>query len=450
MKALLLTLILILTVAAAADGNWRQVWQPAESAIQDFKDLAKCEARVWPGFSLKGYTIAIIDETRTNQLVIDYESGARSTVKLNDLPSEVRTGHHFFTRNGRAWMSLAKSYNKSNPYPHSIFRLGVHEAFHRVSQNEWTWPAASQGEPLPIRGEPRFYRAMLNLNLKSAFLRPKSRELYLGRARHWYSKWRAEFPSEVRSSTDAQEGSARFAEYIAQGLVTKGCMASEAQLRQVAVEIVSSQVPNLLEGFGTTELDAESYVIAPLAELILRFDSKIPDWQGKLVKGSVSPLEILFENVRAVDEPANADDFQSFLDTAELRQDEANGILGLVRDRMSFRDSYYINIPGEWKAGATTYSVFYYEPRTKIRYSVFYGPEIFQMNGGRLESQEGMVAVQTLTPAPCRKTGWVVPVLSEEVLTENRGFKIDAEQIKGSVPGTLRESNGQRWICIGE
>ena len=180
----------------------RPIHQTSTSVINDFNNISSCTQRIWPGYSWSGFTVVAIDGKKPLQNALQVDQKRSFKILDDEIPqsqSATNAMFSFMSVGDQKWMAVNRSFSVWEPTPHSVFALGVHEAFHRISQANWQWRSGGmRGTQIPPRWEPRIYRAYLYKNLKDYFL--ESRPESLQRAKYWYDLWKTNFPYENEST----------------------------------------------------------------------------------------------------------------------------------------------------------------------------------------------------------------------------------------------------------
>ncbi len=434
---------LVLSESAVGHAN-REVWQNAESAIQDFKNVSQCSSRIWPNFSYAGVTVVVVNEKRAQQLAIDLDSRQVYRIKNEDLPGGAFATYSFFEFKGRKAISVNQNYSTYVTESRSVFALGSHESFHFLGQKNWAGRSSGRGDFIPVRWEPRYYRAMLQKNLKAAFFDRQNQIIHLRHAKFWFAKWTSEFPNESLATTDGYEGTAEYAEIIAKALATAGCNASESTLRSYAKKAVESS-PDLLKSDYSYALDHEGYYVGSLAALILRFD-RLEAWTDRMSKGE-TPVEVLLENISALEQKSSERDVTKFKMLASDKQREVVRKIAPATSVMNY-DFTYVWVPGEWQLGALGYDGFFIDSKNGTMYSVISDPVSLRHKENVIEIKAGIVSVDPASH-PCEGWGWNIPVLTVAVTQSSDGlFQIKTPRMRGTLRGTLKKDElGNKWLC---
>lgn len=257
--------------------------------------MMKCPQKIWSDYNWSGLKVVLVYPSTEKSWVWNATNNSLETIVNSSLPTSVLgSTYEFFEIAGQAAMSL----NMEEEGEH--VELGIHEFFHNQGQKDWTSEnlGASRGTEFPLSWQPRFYRRMIFDNLKKYFQLGQPGDL--SRAKYWYEKWSTEYPKEVVATADGYEGTSQYVQTVATAIVTKGCEATDAQLKEALLPKVSE--------FGFTvsgedlALDSEGYEIGALAALILRFsNANLREWNQKMSKGA-TPLEVLMAGVKPTPE----------------------------------------------------------------------------------------------------------------------------------------------------
>lgn len=178
-----------------------------------------------------------------------------------------------------------------------MYRLGTHELVHFYHQEDSKHAEnESRSMKYPIDKTPRIYREMVYKHLIDAYEKPENEEDSLGRAKYWYEKWKKEFSDEYESIkyTDIAEGTARYLENMGT-FITENI--SEKDLRENAIKNIKKT-----EVLGSA--DGESYELGYVAAILL--DKKVPSWKDNFYNKDKTLEEILFENVKVVEDKVDS------------------------------------------------------------------------------------------------------------------------------------------------
>lgn len=427
--------------------------------------VSGCAERIWPGYDLKNLNVVLIDKNSEESLAISVKENKIFNINKSALP-EVATQslYAYFSINEQNWMSInTEEYvNKKTTQDMLIlqtFKLAIHESFHETTQDSWIRAAKKRGTLVPIKWEPRYYRAMIYHNLVSAYKDKINSKLSLQRAKYWYEKWLTEYPEEAQATTDANEGTARYSDIMAAAVATLGCTAKEDDLNSFITLNLSKLMGKeaILNGYLFT-LDGEGYHIGALASLILRRDQTHPDWQTLTAQGQ-TPLAILMKNIDQSFQEIDDVFKVIFLETQKETQLEVDKYLADTYLSLIQNNSYFISVPSAWfadSAGSIDYLGFYQDAALQLQFRVVYNSLKFisEDKNSTINSGENAVFLGYSASTPCEKNNGFRFIINHEnisINTATQRITLDNKNFKGSFVGKLRgDKNGKTWICAGE
>lgn len=434
------------------------------AANRIFNVVSSCGERIWPGYDLKKLNIVFVDSIAEKFPAISLKEARQFKIDAAHIPLYAKQGmYSFFTLADQKWMAIntevSSQYIKNLTFEKivsRIIKLTVHESFHHTVQTSWPKTSSSpRGTLVPVRWEPRFYRAMIFKNLELAYADRKNSGISLQRTKYWYNKWLREFENEAQGTTDGYEGSARYADVVADALTNLGCEASEELIHSSILAIQNVMgVTSFLNGtmFG---FDTEGYAVGAMAALILRRDHDQTDWKA-LVSLRQTPLEILMRNVQERVEEIDEEFKQRFVNTQLEVQSEIDGYLGETYSNLDAEDSFLISLPYTWLGNdGASYSFvgFYVDLNRGLNFSVLDEALKFQ-SADKLSFLESAVNAAYLRQikTPCKDSSWVFPIARKNIKKETGGkYKIESHFFKGELAGKILKADDNRnWLCAGE
>ena len=449
----LLTVLLASSICLQAQSKpLRPIHQTPESTIQDVQTVAECTDRMWPGFTWKGQNFLAVDPKRQSQLAYNVDSKKIYLVpndQVAESASTLSSSYNFISEAGQEWVSVNREFTKSNALPNIAFALGAHESFHHLFQKNWKIGQGSRGTRLPIRWEPRYYRAFLYKNLKSFLLNGNEQDLQ--KARYWFDRWKSEFSEETSSVTDGYEGSAMYVEKISKILARDGCQVSEARiLEKIRDEVRNSNI-DLILFRGRMGLDSEGYYLGSVAGFILRWMRPQLGWEARLSQDK-TPVEILLEKVTPLFDEGDEEIAQSFEKTIQEHSAKVAVTLAPANQALEDGQAVIIGIPYEWRTSSTSFNGFYIDTAKSMTMSVVGEALQFKEKGTDFQTDIEAVSVGGHIESPCRQSGvWDFPVRGSEIIQSDSRFEIKGEKVHGTVVGVMRTSgSGQKWLCADE
>lgn len=446
--------ILMLSSNVFARGGYRDIWQNSESTIQSFKNVSKCTERIWPGLSWKGYSFLSVKNSKDRQVAYDVDTDKTYRISLKDLENSegAYQAYDFFKSNGKNWVAVNESFVQWGAGPQALFSLGAHESFHYIGQRGWAYKSGSRGTDIPVRWEPRYYRAKLYANLREAFLDTSTHQAQLGKAAFWFNKWKTEFPNEALAVTDGYEGTATYADQISKGLAIHGCGASEEQLAKVARDSVASSpiFGDMLRGSTTLAADLEGYPIGAVSSFLLRWRLPVAGWEARVSSKADTPLEILLENVVPVNDEMVESETAKLIESASSEQKNVEKYIGDTVNKLK-GDFVVVSIPQNYKPGSTRYDGFYNDTHAKLRYSILSQALLFQGKAGYFRTAEYAVQFSG-TASLCKDWGWQFVVGADELKISGDLGAVQSLKIFGQAKGSLKTSlrDSVKYFCVGE
>lgn len=421
--------------------------QLAETTIGNFRKVSQCTERLWPDFTWKDLQILVVDPAQESLPILDGTTGEVTRLPSKDFQhqAELRAAFSFFTEKGKQWMSVNTDFGAHLRDSLQFFGFGVHESFHRLAQKNWVIKDGGRGTLLPVRWEPRYFRAMLENNLRD-FL--KSGDVQsLRHAAYWYRQWTQKAPSEVQSTTDGYEGTAHYVEILSMGLAEFGCQITEDSLKEKVLQEVAASW-SLLQVKGGMSLDAEGYALGGLAGWILRWKKRVPDWQKRVAQGE-TPLDVLLGSVTPLFEDTDAAVAEDFKETATSKQDEADMALGETYKNLDSVDLVMLSFPANWKPGATSFKGFFLDPSKDYWFGVLAEELEFRNGSSLVRTEKGLSLVQTAHRSPCEPTQWNFALTKKDFQALDAGhFQIRSSKVNGTLKGVSRQgSDGALWFC---
>jgi hypothetical protein len=439
------------TSAAVQDSSEGPSPQAPAALLADFKKVSLCLERVWPGYSWNDFTILARTPEQDQATAMAMKDTQPFEVDLKSFPQAAKTesDFSFFDVNGAPWMSLNFSFGQDGRKSPSMFSLGTHEAFHnRMQTPSWVFPEASRGTEIPLRWEPRIYRAMLELRLREAFQYPEMQGVSLRKARYWYDLWVSQFPNEKMATADGYEGTAEYAQYLSQALLEKSCGASEPELRAEVLRVLAPE-PLLLSRAGAMGLDGEGYKIGALASYLLRFDVKTENWEARVAQGE-TPVDVLLGPLAAIPDEANPPAIERFKKVATEDQRDIDQALAPTLEILRSEGFVMITIPYSWNPGSISYGGFFRDSKSKVDFAILSQGQELHSGMSILKSSPGAVAVRFELSSPCKEAGQSFAVKATEVTADENladTFQIHGPDIQGVLKAKDTVQEGRHWFC---
>ncbi len=420
--------------------------------------INSCGNKVWPGFDLKNLEIVLIDQGSEDQIVVSTFENKIKRISRAAIPaSAINASFSFFKIESKSWMSvnaLKLAGRRELTFEmilNETFQTAIHEAFHETMQGNWELPDV-RGSFVPIKWEPRIYRAMIYKNLVEAFASGTSNGQAMRRAKYWYDQWSKNHPEEVAVTADGYEGTAQYSEFMASAYLNLGCDGHDQKLHSFLLDKVQNEKLYSLEGTFFS-LDTEGYEIGLLASLILSHQNSDLKWYD-LVKKGETPLAQLMNGLSSEVETVEESFKNVFVKTQATEQAKVDSYLGETYDIMASPDAIYINIPGVWKdVGSFSPFGFYIDPKLNISFMPMASELGFKemKSDSKLKSLRGAVYLER-DSNPCELARWSFVLNNADVTNfENNRIEIKNKSFNGIVSGATRsDDSGRKWFCAGE
>lgn len=313
--------------------------QEVQAIASKFNEtMMKCPGKIWPDYTWNNLRVVLLYPKKDHSWIWDATTNTTQRINNSSLPSSaIGSSYEFFEVDGRSSMSLnMEEENKE------VFQLGVHEFFHHYGQKNWTSGQVNggRGTEYPVSWQPRLYRRMIFDSLKKYL--EAGRDSDLAQARFWYDKWTNEYPNETKSTTDGYEGTAEYADIMAEVIAKTGCSGTDEQLRAQVVNEVKTNFGFSVSGqhFG---LDSKGYEVGGLSALILRFrNNNLSEWTHRMSKGD-TPLQVLMESTSSASGSAGQDLISTFRDSAHRINAERAPLLDHAI--AAWPDKSYVRVP---------------------------------------------------------------------------------------------------------
>lgn len=255
--------------------------------------------KVWPTYDYNKHNLILFHLDENGEPTNAWKINVKGINKLQ--PSEYESldypqpnGYSSLEFEGKPSISMSfddenlKDLDKGS---NTLYVTASHELVHFYYQDKLEI-SGTRTQPYPVNKVPRQYRFMIMKNLEDAYKNPANKEKALGQAKYWYEKWKTEFPNEYADikSTDIAEGTAKYTEYLSEIVTDK---TSPEDIKKVAVKLI-----NLDQEFLAA--DSESYEMSPISALLL--DEQNPDWKNNYYESNITLEELLFKNVKTVEQ----------------------------------------------------------------------------------------------------------------------------------------------------
>lgn len=412
--------------------------------------MLDCPGRVWPNYDWKKLQVLYVRAEEKTSLL--WKGSDRSVVQVEnkDVPEEALFSlYSFFDFRGLATLSIQPEMEGERPLDQvTLLRIAVHEFFHDQGQKDWnTSQLEKRGTLYPLESDARFSRFMLFDRLQRSYLAKKTDPSLLSKASHWYRHWKQAHPFEATHNTDIPEGTAQYVDLVAASLVEKSCQVSEKDLTETLRRWARRELGRTMTG-DDFDLSAEGYDMGAIASLILRLDTKVPDWHARVAKGE-SPLEILLSGVT----PAPEEGDKGVLSKMNKNIADRNRQIGAVVDGpiKTISDKNYVRIMlgTDWMQGNFS-PLFEVLPRQYPSWGLI--PMALEMDltgdGTKLKTKRNTVYFENGFSEVCADAGFILILPVAALTADGDGFKVKTPLVEGRLRGTMKkDADGFSWIC---
>lgn len=423
------------------------------AVTEDFRAVMRgCPGRIWPGYSWRGLDVAVVRKGVAEQTLLRRDGTVARIASSKLGESALGAAYEFLEVDGRQVMTLNASLalvdeTKAEGARSQLFRLGVHEAFHLLAQRGWKEKGGARGTEYPVRHEPRLQRSMLFSRLLAALGRGGAGE-DLGRAAFWLGAWSKDFPGEALSATDGYEGTAKYADLMAELLRRAGCAATESELRaRLPALLKEDELGRVFSGEQFT-LDGEGYDMGALAALVLRFHRPGSRWEAKMASGA-TPVEALLAGVAPVPDAAPPAEARHFEARGREAQAKAEAQIGGTVRLLGEGSTVRVGMRGDWVSGAESLLDSYLLTRRGYSFTVVGGDAEWREPGGsgRLRAKEGYVFVEGGNPCGADR---ILLLPASAARRQGNSLQVSHPGLGGSL--RIEESrgpSGEAWLCAG-
>jgi hypothetical protein len=305
----MLTLTLFVCLSLNEGTGYAEPNQGSQKAVLKLGELfsevgIKCPERIWPGFNLKKVGIVFIDTAASDSWIWNSHQAPGRVQKISGAKikahPELASDFSFSAIDGQPVMALSLPLLKSDISDYQIdeiFKLGLHESFHKYSQLDLGWPPLNKqsenfhGAFYPSDPKLIYVRKMVFERLRAAFLKPAHRREFLQNAAYWQGQIDTKSPEAISLfHSDIVEGSAHFVETIGAVIAWQGCDTPWPEVR--------SKIVPVIENKKFYETSGESYVLGTVASLGL-IDASTLNWHKKVESGE-TPTSVLLKGIQIV------------------------------------------------------------------------------------------------------------------------------------------------------
>lgn len=407
--------------------------------------MMSCPQKIWSNYKWDGLKIVLMYPSKNDSWIWDATTNKTQTISNTELPtSAIGSMYEFFELNGHKVMSLNMGEDISD-----VFKLGVHEFFHHIGQENWTInQTGGRGTLYPLDGVPRFYRRMIYDNLKQYF--QTGNQISLGHAKYWFNKWTLEFSNETQATTDGYEGTAKYVEIMAAAVIKLGCSATNEKIKAEIINIVTSDFGFSVSGQHLA-LDSEGYEIGGLAAFILKFSEfKLSDWNSRISAGE-TPLQVLLEPVVPIVEPPPAGLMDQFEQAAQKVNEERGPILD--NDISNWNNKSYIRVPAPYSWLQSNLMPQFFAHSSELDLDLYPLATDHQYISPRLDGSNYQIKTNGVLfsyyTTACSSDQYSFTLVPEELFVhEGRSANLTSGSVLGHLVGEIKtDEQGYKYFC---
>lgn len=436
MRSLLLFVVSTLSFATFATTNEEWI-ADAERSFHEV--LLTCPERIWPGMDWSKTQFLFASEESQKAWLVGANSKKAELLQNAEVPPVAfKAVFSFVEFRGlrTVTIGLDSGFFDAGLSP---FNLAVHEMFHHEGQKGWKTGGGSRGTLVPLDSRPRYVRAEMLNELKSA-LQDSSRIVKAG---EWYKEWTDNFAAEVASSTDGYEGTANYVEQLTGIFQKKGCGISESDLH---AEIrASSDLFHISPGM---ELDTEGYPMGALAGFLM--DLQGTEWKSAIPTG-ITPVTQLLNGKGSAAPVTNPELSAKYAKTfADL-----NAKIDVWRlpfeSKLADAEYVRVSVPDAWGQGSYSPKGFYIPAsRQELTYIPFNGEHKFASGKGEwITAADDSVSYQGGEEV-CANTAWYFLIAKKDIQESNGTFRLDTGEVTFDMGGEYKTgADGFTYLCSG-
>lgn len=321
-----------------------------------------------------------------------------------------------------------------------VYEVGVHEMFHLyyedlkplikmvIKSNN----LGGRGTEFPKQAEPRVYRKMVLDNLVLAYEHPKEEKTYLGKAKYWNEKWKAEYAGEYNQGMlyDILEGKARYIQNMM--CIMYDGISDEEKVNAIINTFDKRDNPN-------ESIDSESYSLGFATGVLL--DRSGSSWKEEITKNPETPVDYLLKNVEIIKDTSL--DHKDLLKVSEEQIDEVNkSINPKLKDIEESKNNFdipYLQINEKLLNGS-------FETSNFIRYL---DSNISVDFGGTFQNKNGSIIVKNVSVSSTegKNSNYILPLNMDYKISDGR-LIINNENIKGDIKVKQTKDKEGRIIYI--
>lgn len=454
-----LFLILFGTLFSASQGSELQhqikpkVQEEVYTLFQEVADrlsasIRHCPERIWEEDSWTKFDV-LFQSDLTQPMLWSRENGELKFLEVEEVPRFTRSYLYTFPKiRGRKAVSIFYSSKKHHSMDAiRLFRLVVHEGFHRYGQKGWKLKITARGTPYPIDAHPRYQRKM-SYDYLLGYVRDNQMGT-LAQSAWWHQIWMTENPTEMKSSMDGLEGTAHFVDHLASIISDLSCQASDEQLYQAFKDSLETKYRWKL-GPSHFGLDSEGYAFGAVASFLLRFQGINQDWMAQ-IKDGLTPNQVLFETMsRHLNSEELRGNHQVELQYQELAQERNEALTKLFSPVLSnLHDPQYLRVvlPVGSIQGYATHGFYIPKSWPELTLVPMARALSFQGREWRLQSQDQSVFLSMDSPV-CDSNGFVAVVPRTALGDLSTQIDLQGPQLLGQIKGELKkDEEGFEWFC---
>lgn len=411
--------------------------------------MLQCPEKIWPNYTWKNYNVLMLDQAHP-PLLWKGSTGKTEQVSNSDFPADNYQGlYNFFEWDKSPALSIFPLYAGDTSFATTpqIFKLAIHEGFHNHGQEGWTSKGGSRGTDYPLDAKPRIYRRHLYNRLNDYFMSKGQNKAAFEQAAFWYNKWITEYSSEVDSTTDGYEGTAKYVDTMASLIVSTGCGVTDSELLDAALAYLPTQ--NLVGHLSpkNADLDGEGYAVGSISGFVLTLIEKNTTWYDEMKTGK-TPLEVLLTDAPSTPDTTDPVLENEFAQITAQKNTELEKLFGKELAAYSQQETVRIAILG----GMASFSpIGFYLPKALPNVTII--PLAFELpmtvsDGSTLNIQAKTVLFSQDKTA-CTKPSMFIATVPKSAVNYTEGkLVLNSHGLVGNYPSTaVIDADGITWYC---
>lgn len=410
-------------------------------ANSTFHDVfLKCPERIWPGMDWSQLQLMFVSGEKHQAWLVSASASAAEALRFKDLPLKAHADiFEIFEYREKTTIAVnLEAYPEEGAdYPLAI---AAHELLHEIAQPGWAALSKAKGDLVPFSSDARYLRIMMYEALQK-YADGDSEKIQ--EAKHWFALWSREFPEEVQFASDANEGTATYAEVMSQILGHSGCNAPAARVDRERQKWIDKHLAN------SDGLNAEGYYMGAAAGFLL--DRKEAVWKTRVAAGE-TPLHILFDDVPDKDVSDNKKRRAEIASDVESQTGDARAWIGAFETELADPNYVRVALPQAWQDRVISYwGEFIPKQNLTHVYRIFNVDQSFSPPHGTAENillaESKMALSMEEKDSPCPGSSTFFLVRAAAIVSNNKQLTADSEGVVFKIVGEQKIQSGFRYIC---